>query len=77
MKDFAKLNIKQQDRVDDVLSIFENDPINPVLKNHSLKGKERGKRAISAGGDLRIVFREFSGYVEVLFLRVGSHSKVY
>ena len=76
-KDFSKLSKKKQDRVNHILSIFEKDPTNPVLKNHPLKGKEKGKRAIAAGGDLRLIFVEEGSYAEVIILRVGSHSEVY
>lgn len=76
-KDFVKLNTKQRNHVWHVLTLFENDPFDPVLNNHALKGKEKGKRSISAGGDIRIIFKETGGYTKVLFLRVGTHSELY
>jgi len=47
------------------------------LQNHALTGILRGKRALKAGYDLRLVFEEKDGYTEILFLQVGTHKKVY
>lgn len=75
--DVSKLQINQKKRVNDAVKTFSRNPSDPSLNNHALKGKEQGNRSISAGGDLRIIFRETGGYTEVLFLRVGTHSKLY
>jgi mRNA-degrading endonuclease YafQ of YafQ-DinJ toxin-antitoxin module len=48
-----------------------------LLKNHSLNGHLLGKRAVSAGSDLRIIFEEFNGYTLVIFLDLGKHNRVY
>ena len=77
LKDYWKLNIKQRTKVDHILTIFKTDPFRQTLKNHPLKSALFGKRAISAGGDLRIIFKEHNNYLEVLCLRVGTHNQVY
>ncbi|MEW6236318.1 MAG: type II toxin-antitoxin system mRNA interferase toxin, RelE/StbE family [Candidatus Omnitrophota bacterium] len=77
LKAFLKLTLKQQEKVDDAIALFRRDPHDPALFNHALHGKEQGKRAISAGGDLRLIFEEEDDYRRVIFVRVGTHSQVY
>lgn len=76
-KRLDKLTTKQKRRVAEALLLFEKDPHDPILRNHALHGDRKGNRAISAGGDLRIVFREENNYDLVVFLTVGSHNQVY
>ncbi len=57
-KAFVKLTPKQQVKVDETINIFRQNPHDSRLKNHALHGNNMGKRAISAGGDLRLVFEE-------------------
>jgi len=80
-KKFAKQRLKltkgEKLRVKKILRLFEQCPRHPLLKNHKLKGPQEGRRAISAGGDLRLIFEEYENYTLVLFLSVGSHNQVY
>ncbi len=80
-KQYQKLRQGEKNRINAVLKIFSQNPFEPVLLNHPLKkgGKINANnlRAIAAGGDLRLVFREFEDYTEVLFIDVGSHNQVY
>ena len=76
-KSYQKLSPKQQQKVDESLMTFEQNPFFPSLKNHALRGRYQGLRSLSAGGDLRIIFREKEKYLEVIFLQVGSHNQVY
>lgn len=76
-KQYAKLRSQEKNKVDHVISSFQDNPYDPILKNHSLKGEMKGRRAIAAGGDLRLIFREYEKYTLVLFLEVGSHNQVY
>jgi addiction module RelE/StbE family toxin len=76
-KAYAKLTDDDKDRVDDALRLFEKNPFNPSLDNHKLKGKLKEFRAITAGYDLRLVYREEGGHVVVIFLSVGTHDQVY
>ena len=77
LKDFAHLRINEKRRVNLILEKFFRNPLDPILRNHKLAGRLKGMRAISIGGDLRIVFREHGGYIEVIFIAVGSHNQVY
>ena len=76
-KRYRALRKNEQTRVESVLLLFAKDPYHKSLSNHLLKGRLQGKRAISVGGDLRIVFKEKDGYAVVLFLDIGSHNQVY
>lgn len=77
VKKFDRLEKKQKQKVRDAIEVFTKNPQNPTLRNHKLKGKLDGKRAISAGYDLRIVFEEKGGYLEVIMIAVGKHEEVY
>ncbi len=76
-KQYKKLNNVSRDKIDKALVLFEKNPRDPALKNHALSGKLVGKRSISAGFDLRIVFETKTDYIIVIILAVGPHSKVY
>ena len=56
---------------------FYQNPFDPLLENHPLKGSMLGKRAISVTGDVRIIFEEHGNYVLVIMLDVGTHNQVY
>jgi len=76
-KSFLQLSPKQQMKVDETVKLFRQNPHHPQLKNHLLHGSQKGNRAISAGGDLQLVFREEFNYQKVIFVRVGTHNQVY
>ena len=76
-KSYIKLSLKRQKKIKEVIALFQIDHNNRVLKNHKLKGGMKGRRAISAGGDLRLIFKEYKNYTVVLFLDVGTHNQVY
>lgn len=76
-KGLEKLTSNQKHRVDQALDLFESNPFHPQLNNHGLKGKLKGFRAVSAGGDLCMIFREKENYHIVEFVLVGSHNQVY
>ncbi|KKS14076.1 hypothetical protein A2617_03520 [Candidatus Daviesbacteria bacterium RIFOXYD1_FULL_41_10] len=55
--------------------LFENDPTNPVLKDHALFGKLQGHRAFSTTGDIRVVYYIFKD--TCYFIDIGTHNQVY
>ena len=77
MKEYGNLSFKQQIKVDEAIVCFREHPFHLFLKNHALHGDQQGRRAISAGGDLRLIFYADDHYQNVVFLRVGSHDQVY
>lgn len=67
-----KLDTKTVDRI----KLFQQNPTNPILKDHSLQGEKSYLRAFSITGDIRIVYLPVSKK-EVVFLDIGSHNQVY
>ena len=59
------------------LMVFRKDPFQPSLRNHELKGNLAGKRAISVGFDLRIIYSEEGDHAVVYLLKTGTHNQVY
>ncbi|MCK5510617.1 type II toxin-antitoxin system mRNA interferase toxin, RelE/StbE family [Candidatus Parcubacteria bacterium] len=76
-KQFKKLLDRDKKKVINVIEIFVKNVEHLNLRNHKLKGNLAGKRAISAGSDLRIIFEEFDSYTLVIFLDLGKHNRVY
>ena len=63
--------------MDQAISKFRENPLDPQLKNHALKGAMRGKRSFSVTGDVRVIFKEEEKYTVVFMLDVGGHAQVY
>jgi addiction module RelE/StbE family toxin len=76
-KKYKKLPQGIKTKVNLAIKKFSSNPLDPSLKNHSLRGGMSGKRAISVTGDVRIIFEECDGYVLVVMLDVGTHAQVY
>ncbi len=64
-----------RERTDERIALFVQDPQDPLLKDHPLKGAKAGLRAFSVTGDYRVVY-EWRGNV-VIFIDVGTHNQVY
>ena len=76
-KQLKLLPRKIQLRAKDRLQIFQNNPFNPILRNHELRGKYEGFRSINITGDYRLVFEEREDGSVVLLLMIGTHSDLY
>jgi len=76
-KHFERLPKKLQQKVGDVVEIFQKNTFAVSLHNHPLNGNMDGRRAISVTVDFRIVFEEHDRYTLVLLLDVGNHDQVY
>ncbi|GBR76792.1 toxin ParE [Candidatus Termititenax persephonae] len=74
-KEYRKLSVKKQDRVEAAIEIFLLDNASPVLRKHALKGRWLGHFSLSAGGDLRLHFKLIGNIA--LFVSVGTHSQLY
>lgn len=57
------------------VSIFAEDPENPILQDHKLIGAKKELRSFSITGDLRVIYRKEAGVI--YFLDIGSHNQVY
>lgn len=77
LKALARLNPRQVDEVESAVQAFVNNRLDPALRDHALKGKMKGLRAFSAGFDLRVIYRERGGFIEVILLDAGTHNQVY
>ncbi len=77
LKQYWKLRASERKRVDDAIDLFRKDQFAFSLHNHPLKGAMEGRRSLSAGFDLRIIFEERDGYTVVIMIAVGTHEEVY
>lgn len=75
-KQYQKLPPKIQLQFDERLTGFINDPTDPKLKNHPLKGSYAGYWSINVSGDFRALYRK-DGEVVVIFGLIGTHSELY
>ncbi len=75
-KDFAKLPRSIKTKVIIVLSEFANDPANPTLHGHQLKGRWIGHSSIDVASDTRAIFHIVEKDL-VRFVAIGSHSQLY
>jgi len=75
-KNYVKLRTSERNKFKERLSAFADDPFNPTLGNHALKGKYRAYRSINIGGDLRAVYKTIKNE-EYLFVAIGTHAKLY
>lgn len=69
-------NPKSAEQTSERLKLFINNPGNPILKDHRLKGEKSDLRAFSITGDIRIVYKKITDD-HLLFLDIGTHNQVY
>lgn len=77
VKQYWKLRGSKRKRVDDAIALFRRDRFAFSLYNHPLKGTMKGRRSLSAGFDLRIIFEERDEYAVVIMIAIGTHQEVY
>ena len=78
IKNFKKRygsNPKIKKRYKERLKLFIKNPNDPVLLDHSLKGKKIKTRAFSIAGDIRVTYTKIGS--KFLFLDIGTHNQVY
>ena len=74
-KRFERLPPKTKTQVNDRLSLFANNPKDPRLRLHPLKGEFTGYYSINLSGDLRAIFKRDGP--DIIFVLVGTHSQLY
>jgi addiction module RelE/StbE family toxin len=81
---FKRVLRKKPDLHEDVeqaLRLLAENPFDPRLETHKLKGKLSGSWACKAGYDLRIVFdfvkTQGQEVDEIFLLEIGTHEEVY
>ena len=72
LKSLARLPKRIVKIVEEKEKIFKENPFDPRLRTHKLKGKEKETQAFWINYDYRIKFI-FLSNEEVLFLDVGTH----
>ena len=75
-KQFKKSSLGIKEKIKMRMNVFKEDQYDISLNNHALQGKFTGYRSINVTGDIRIIFKVL-GEESVLFVKVGSHSKLY
>jgi addiction module RelE/StbE family toxin len=72
---FRKLPNHLKDRVEERVTLALTNEFDPVLDNHSLRGKWIGCRSIDITGDYRVIFQRLSDTFHAL--AVGTHPELY
>lgn len=75
-KQYAKLAKNTKLRFKERLVIFRENPFDPELRNHALKGKFLGYRSIDITGDIRALYTA-KGNTIIIFGFIGTHSQLY
>ena len=72
----SKIKLAFQER----LKLFLQNPLDPLLNNHLLKGKLKDYRSINITGDWRALYSESTakaGTIIITFEALGTHSQLY
>ncbi len=75
-KDFAKLPKRTKVQAIAALTLFVENPENPILRVHPLRGKWFGHFSIDVTGDTRALYFIVEKDM-VRFVAIGSHSQLY
>jgi addiction module RelE/StbE family toxin len=80
-KRLIKRQPELKEQIEERLALLANDPFEPLLQTHKLKGKLSGAWACSIDYDCRIVFNFVrngdSEEEEILLIDIGTHDEVY
>jgi len=74
-KGYKKLRLGEKKKFKERRDLFLKDEFNPILNNHTLKGKYQGLRSINVSGDLRVIYRHEGK--NVIFVAIDIHSNLY
>ncbi len=75
-KQFSKLRTSEKKKAKERLQLFSENPLNPILENHPLKGKYTDYRSINITGDIRAIYKLLNEN-ECVFVDVDTHSNLY
>lgn len=75
VKQAKKLSPEVRKKLQERVVIFCENPLNPVLRNHPLKGKYKEYRSIDVTGDIRALYLQRGD--EAVFDTIGTHSQLY
>ena len=74
-KQYKKLSLRVRQKFNERLRVFETDPFDKILNNHSLHGEYEGYRSINITGDYRAIY--FIDKAVAVFIRIGTHSELF
>lgn len=75
-KQYKKIPNKFQAQFDHRLRLFVENPTNPQLRIHPLKGSYSGYWSMNINGDLRALYLK-KGDEIIIFALIGTHSQLY
>lgn len=77
-KDFKKLSPKDQEHTLEILTRLANgESLEPKYKDHALKGEYVGCRDCHIRPDLVLIYRYNDDFLELVAMRISSHSEVF
>ncbi|MHB8362734.1 MAG: type II toxin-antitoxin system RelE/ParE family toxin [Patescibacteria group bacterium] len=78
-RQYKKSDIKIKKAFEKKLELFIQNPLNPILNNHQLKGHLKDSRSINITGDWRALYsiHTKNNNIIVLFELMGTHSQLY
>ncbi len=75
-KKYLKLRTKEKNKVKERISLFSENPFDPLLHNHPLLGRYQRYRSINIIADIRALYEPISDN-EALFVFLGIHNELY
>lgn len=75
IKQAKKLNPELRVKLYQSIKMFCENPLQPALRNHPLKGQFKSYRSIDITGDLRALYLQQEN--QAIFDVVGTHSQLY
>jgi len=76
IKQRKKVSVKVQEMVDERIELFIENPADPLLNLHKLRGVLRKYHSINISGDWRAIIKNSREEV-VVFMFLGTHSELY
>lgn len=75
IKQAKKLTPELREKLQQRIALFTENPLDPSLRNHTLKGKYKEYSSINITGDVRALYLQHNQ--ETIFDAVGTHSQLY
>lgn len=76
VKHFKKrLSLSLQEKFYKKLQLYQENPNNPLLRDHQLSGTKKHLRSFSITGDIRAIYEKQND--GILLIDIGTHNQVY
>jgi addiction module RelE/StbE family toxin len=72
----GKLTPKVKQKMVERITLFSEDPLTHILRNHALRTPYKGSYSIDITGDYRAIY-ELIDDRTALFTHIGTHSQLY